>query len=148
MALPLPTNVTIETAGHADLHNDVNTEVNRLGQDTGRRNVTSLLINGWTANAVEIQRKNERCYLRITGLNGSAATSSKFMDMPAGFQPYLITETYPQRDSSGTIKQGVTLSLSGGFTMPSGTVHGTASSREIDWACTAGWPASLPGTAI
>ena len=148
MALPLPTNVTVNTAGHAGLHNDTNTEVNRLGQDTGRRNVASLLINGWTASAVELQRQNERCYLRITGLNGSAATSSRFMDMPAGFQSPMILETYPQRDSSGTIKQGITLSLSGGFTMPSGTVHGTASAREISWPCTANWPATLPGVAI
>ncbi|WP_440102367.1 hypothetical protein [Glutamicibacter mishrai] len=146
--MALPTNITVDTAGHAGLHNDVNAEVNRLARDTGRRNVTSLLINGWTASAVEIQRQNDRAYLRITGLNGSAATSSRFMDMPAGFQPPLILETYPQRDSSGTIKQGITLSLSGGFTMPSGTVHGTASAREISWACTAGWPASLPGSAI
>ncbi|NQD42708.1 hypothetical protein [Glutamicibacter halophytocola] len=147
MALPLPTDVTIDTAGHADLHNDVNTEVNRLGQDTGRRDVKSLLINGWTAASVEIQRSNGRCYLRIGALNGSSATSSRFMDMPAGFQPPYIVETYAQRDSSSAFVQGVTLSLSGGFTIPSGTVLGSAV-REVSWACTAGWPSSLPGTAI
>ncbi|NQD40910.1 hypothetical protein [Glutamicibacter halophytocola] len=146
--MALPTNITADTTGAIAGFNATNAEVNRLAQDTGRRNVGGLLINGWSATAIEIQRKNERCYLRITGLNGSAATSSRFLDMPAGFQPYLITETYPQRDSSGAFKQGVTLSLSGGFTMPTGTVHGTGSTREVSWDCTAGWPATLPGTAL
>lgn len=147
MAFPLPTNITVDTAGHAGLHNDTNTEVNRLGQDTGRLNVASLLINGWTATSIEIQRQNDRCYLRFAGLNGSSATSPRFMDMPAGFQPPYIAETYAQRNSSSAFVQGVTLSLSGGFTMPSGTVLGSAT-REIGWACLAGWPASLPGVAI
>lgn len=146
--MALPTNMTENSPGHVQDHIDTNKEVNRLAQDTGRRNVAGLLINGWSATGVEIQRQNDRAYMRITGLNGSAATSSRFMDMPAGFQPPMILETYPQRDSSGTIKQGVTLSLSGGFTMPTGTVHGTASSREISWPCLAGWPATLPGSAI
>ena len=147
MALPLPTDITENTINHDQLHNNVNAEVNRLGQDTGRRNVATLLINGWTATSVEIQRQAGRCYLRFAGLNGSAATSSRFMDMPAGFQPPYIAETYAQRNASSSFVQGVTLSLSGGFTMPSGTVLGSAT-REISWACEASWPSTLPGTAI
>ena len=146
--MALPTNITAGQPGAIAGFNATNAEVNRLARDTGRRDVTSLLINGWSATAVEIQRQNDRCYLRITGLNGSAATSSRFMDMPSGFQPYAVTETYPQRDSTGAFKQGVTLSLSGGFTMPTSTAHGTGSQREISWATNAAWPSTLPGAAL
>lgn len=146
--MALPTNVTTSTTGHADLHNNVNAEVNRLARDTGRRDVSSLLINGWTASSVEIQRQDGRCYLRFAGLNGSSATSSRFMEVPAGFQPPIILETGPQRNSSSNMVQGVTLSLSGGFTLPQGTVLGSAA-REISWPCTADWPSEpYPGTSI
>lgn len=147
MALPLPTNVDVNTTGHAGLHNETNEEVNILGRDTGRRDMATLLINGWTAANIEIQRQNGRCYLRFAGLDGSAATSSRFMEVPAGFQPPFITETYAQRNISSAFVQGVTLSLSGGFTIPTGTVLGSAY-REVSWTSTASWPDPLPGTAI
>lgn len=143
----LPTNIVSKTPNHADLHNSTNEVVNKLSRDTGRLNLSSLLINGWTATSVEIQRQDDRAYLRVAGLNGSQATNSRFLAMPVGFQPPYVVETHPQRDSSNTFKQGITLSLSGGFTLPTGVILGS-STREISWACLESWPTTLPGTTI
>jgi hypothetical protein len=150
-------NTTLPTTGvvsddpaydHKADHYIIHTEVNKLSRDTGRRNVASLLINGWTATTIEMQRVNERTYLRIKGLNGSAATNSRFLEVPTGFQPPDVMESAVMRNSAGGFTLYITGSLSGGFTMPTGSVFGTASQREWSIPCTATWPVTLPGVAI
>ena len=90
MPLPLRTDITTTTTGHAEIHNQTNAEVNTLGRTTGWRNVStggsSLLVNGWTGT-VHIRRDNNTIYCRIGSLSGTAATADKFMSMPAGFSP-------------------------------------------------------------
>ena len=139
-------NTTLPTSGinpgdpnHTGHHQTVHAEINRLSRETALTEVKSQLINGWTATSVLLQRINNRCYLYIQGLNGTAATSSRFMECPAGYQPPLVIETGPQRDISSEMTQGITVSLSGGFTLPTGTRHGSVA-REISWPCTADWP--------
>lgn len=135
------------TTGLASNSETVHAFVNAASRDTGRRNVASLLINGWTAATVQLRRADDRCYLYIAGLNGSAATNSRFMEVPAGFQPPIVIETQMQRNSSGSNVQGITVSLSGGFTIPTGTVLGSVA-REISWPTEAAFPTSLPGTEV
>lgn len=53
--------------------------------DTDWRNVTGALVNGWTADRVEVRRKDDRTILRFTNLNGSAATDSYFVHGMKGF---------------------------------------------------------------
>ena len=133
---------------HKGHHYTIHAEVNKLSRDTGRRNMASLLINGWTATTIELQRVNERTFIRFKGLNGSAATSSRFMEVPAGFQPPDVVESGPMRNSSGSFTPYVTASLSGGFTMGTGSVFGTTTQREFSFHCLATWPVTLPGVAI
>lgn len=90
MPLPLRTDFTQTSLEHVKSHNEVNSEVNILARSTFWRNIssgaTSLLVNGWTGS-VTIRRDNNLIYCRLGALNGSAATSDKFLSMPAGFSP-------------------------------------------------------------
>lgn len=78
----LPTNVTAGTSGHADFHNQLHTEVNRITRDTGLRDISSFLMNGWTLKSggyAYIRRVDNQVYLYLNGLDGSAATSQAFL---------------------------------------------------------------------
>lgn len=78
----LPTDVTSGSTGHAGFHNTVHTEINRLTRDTGLRDISGYLINGWTLDSggyALIRRVDERVTLYLKGLNGSAATTQTFL---------------------------------------------------------------------
>lgn len=146
----LRTNIQANDTGNLADRNTVHSEVNELSRDTGVRDVTSLLINGWTASSVKIERIRDRVYLYIRGLNGASATSTRFMDFSGGlgssFSPADATES-PALRTGSTYDARVTASLTGGLSCPTGVDLGTASTREISWRCTASWPSTLPGAA-
>lgn len=56
-----------------------------LTRDTGWRDITGSLRNGWTATYVHIRRIRERVIMRHNGLDGSAATSNSFVTLATGF---------------------------------------------------------------
>lgn len=53
--------------------------------DTGWRNITNHLINGWTATSVLIRRDSKWGIIRFQDLNGAAATSEYFAAGITGF---------------------------------------------------------------
>jgi len=125
--------------------------INDLTRETGLRNVTSYLVNGWTAASVQIERIRDRVYLYVKGLNGASATSSRWMDFSGagigtGFAPADVTEG-PALRTGSTYDARITVSLSGGFSSPTGFDLGTGSVREMSWRCVASWPSPLPGSA-
>lgn len=78
----LPTNVTAGTTGHAGMHNTIAAELNRMTRDTGLRDASSLIANGWTLDSggfIYIRRVDDEVTLYMRGLNGSAATSNTFL---------------------------------------------------------------------
>lgn len=146
--LNLPTNITpgVTATFEADVE-AAWAELNRLSRDTGRRDVTSLLANGWTATRVLVQRISDRVFWEFTNLNGAAATSATLMSLSTmtGFAPVTgNTETPTWRGVSGTgfIRfSGGQLAATAGFAFPANTTH------IFDHRTEAAFPnlASLPG---
>lgn len=124
-----------------------------LEGDTGWRNITGLLINGWTgffATSIAIRRTAQICELKIDGIVATSKTNDMFIALPIEFRPQgatsrfgLLTTDTPATTYRGYINPGgngyvpgsttATPAIFGGITM---VVHPTL------------WPATLPGTAI
>lgn len=147
--LTLPTNITPGVT--ATFEDDVEAAwawINDQSKDTGLRNITSLLTNGWTATGVRLRRIVDRVFWEFQNLNGSAATDPTVISMSGitGFAPVSgnIVESDLWRGTSGTgfIRlTSTTVSSSVGFTFPATTTH------TIEYRTASGWPTTLPGVA-
>ena len=149
--MALPTNIAVDTTGHANIHNQTNEAVNELARDTGWRDISGLLINGWDAGTfIRIRRKDDRVQLLLRGVSGSSATSVKLMNMPAGFTAPTDLELAPYRctdQSNTTLFIGST--IEGGIRLGTTGKQLAATVAQIaEWPCTAAWPSTLPGAAI
>lgn len=84
--LALPETVTAGTIDHPGMHQAVNRELNKRTRDTGWRNLSGLLANGWTLRSggyVAIRREDDKTTLAVLNLDGSAATSNVFVPIGA-----------------------------------------------------------------
>ena len=104
----LPTGLNVGSTGHTDNHNVIHAAVNELTKDTGLRDASHLLTNGWkldTASGnpcwVRIRRTVDRVYLYVRGLDGSAATSPRFLTFGADEETQLSTRFSVQNSPSG-----------------------------------------------
>lgn len=148
--LNLPTNITPGVT--STFEPDVEaawSELNELSRDTGLRDVTSLLLNGWTARSVRVRRVRNYVDVEVFDLNGTAATSATMLNMSelGGFAPVVAYESDMFRDSAGDASGYFRVSASVfscriGYVSPSSTV------RMMRWRCSAAWPSALPGTAV
>lgn len=68
--------------------------------DTGWRDVSSMLMNGWTATSFRARRIGCTVYVRPRGLNGKAATSPVFADLGS------LVEEDPAADGIGIVLPG------------------------------------------
>lgn len=121
----------------------LNTRATELEYDTGWRNVTGSLINGWTATYVHVRRTGRRGVVRFQGLNGAAATSPYFVQIPAGFfagGQNILAPIGAASTVLWVLGNGTQLSLP--TTTPSSSVVTTAEQYLGDLAK----PATLPGT--
>lgn len=147
----LPSPVSASPTGHLDYHTQLHREVNELSRNTGLRNVTDLLVNGWTATTVYIERVRDRVYLYVRGLDGSAATSAAFLsfsDLGTGFRPLGNSFQSPlMEDASGN---SVRLRADANNVMGPLGVDIGGYNREFSWRSTASFPAesTWPGTAV
>ena len=128
-----------------------NTGWSVLEGDTGWRNITSSLTNGWTASVVRVRRIGSLVVWGLEALNASAMTNIAFLTPSAGFQPsglngnpdrqFLTTAANPAAvwrvtlNTTGFAVQGAPNSLQ--------LTYGTLNSSTID-----DWPSTLPGTAL
>lgn len=146
----LPTNITpgVTATFEADVESAW-TEINELSRDTGLRDITSMLINGWTASTVRIRRTRNRTYWEFFNLNGSAATSTTVIDMSTltGFRPSASVESEAWRTSTGAFTGYVRVSTTA-VTVPIGYITPASTIRGFDHRCTAPWPTTLPGTPV
>lgn len=112
--------------------------------DTGWRDITSLLSNGWASSRVLIRRQGNWTVLRITGLNPATATGSYFLTgLPAG---WLIGNENIAITASSTMPawvMGNGSSVSLPTTTPAFTIQATAT-QYVDLP----FPTSMPGTAV
>ncbi|MGO3084274.1 hypothetical protein [Ancrocorticia populi] len=113
--------------------------------DTGWRNVTSLLANGWTADYVHIRRVGDVVTVRANRLGGSAATNQTFLNAIAGFRPsssgttsFLIT--HGSEAAVAARWDYVTLGI------PTYSSYTSGRASEISVTTRDTWPTSLPGT--
>ena len=101
-------NTTLPTSGindgdnnHIPHHEIVHAEINRMSRDTGLIDVTSNLVNGWTANYVGIRRVDDTVTLYVDGLDGTSATSTIFLNVGSGGSSVLssgfMPDTVPSR---------------------------------------------------
>ena len=124
--------------------------------DTGWRDVSTLLLNGWKnkANHMTIRRINCKVILRFpfVGLDGSAATRPVFITLPDGFK-YRNSSNY---GAIGTIVVGNGFELgtnanlqivSKDFNSLSTTPSSLDMTGELSWTTDDPYPSTLPGTA-
>ena len=124
--------------------------------DTGWRDVSTLLLNGWKnkANHMTIRRINCKVILRFpfVGLDGSAATRPVFITLPDGFK-YRNGSNY---GAIGTIVVGNGFELgtnanlqivSKDFNSLSTTPSSLDMTGELSWTTDDPYPSTLPGTA-
>ena len=115
--------------------------------DTGWRNISSLLSNGW-GGSVYVRRINTSVELRAEGLTRSE-TSTDIMTLPAGFLPdsiagYGFRFTLHQADSTASQTRfrliSNRLTTVNTSSVPGPYYGGTT------WTISEAWPTTLPGT--
>lgn len=111
----------------------------RIQADTGWRDVTTSLINGWTASAFLIKRVQDTLLVDFLSLNGSAATSSILCNLPAGFQGL---RTSYQSTHSGVL----TIRSNGSVEAPAASWISRPGYVGFTTPAADPWPTTLPGT--
>ena len=116
--------------------------------DTGDRNISSLLINGWApsnSNRWTMRRMNSTVY--IGGyITGPSSTSDDIMSpIPTGFYGYDATGSWREFSSSG--KEGVVLVQRGsrGIITLRGATGGVNIFTSVTFTTNDAWPTTLPG---
>lgn len=151
----LPTNITNGQTGRIG---DINTawgEINTLSRDTGRREASGFISNGWTANSLVFRRENNMGIISVKNLKGADATNDIVLTF-AGASPGVS----PTFVGAGTSKRSpVFRTATGGefyFALTSNTLrcffqNGITStgSFQVDWLVPYGgaWPSFLPPAA-
>ena len=118
--------------------------------DTGWRDVSGELVNGWVAATCRVRRSGEVVEMHFSGLDPTSATSPDFWVSSTGFAPRFSTfGTCQVSNSSGipvAATSGLMVASNGDWrAVDSGTTkyNGTISFLASDAAA---WPAALPGT--
>lgn len=134
---------------------DVHVEVYDQGQarwqtvhyDSGWRDISGLLINGWTVgNVLRLRRINWRVSLLIRGLNGSAATDNHFATLPTGFIGNLAMSAVAF-DTAGD-PSAVRNTTDGSCYWSIGSVGSVSLPVMFEFHTQQSIPASLPGTLV
>ncbi|AZS08722.1 minor tail protein [Arthrobacter phage Litotes] len=137
-----------QTAGRAIYQwDDLNGREQIVYGDTGWRDIKTLLVNGWTANVVYLRRQGDRCTLKGLTLDGSALTSTTFLNLTSGFRPQ-HGDSYFQANTISAAFALMAVGLSGAVRAQTGqTMYGSPAYFEISWTTTEAWPTTLPGSA-
>jgi hypothetical protein len=146
----IDTNVTNGASSWIKKSGTGNTGWKILEGDTGQRDITASVINGWTASKVFVRRVNNNVYLQVEGLNAAAMTNIIFATLSAGLRGY--SNAYVSRmmlhSATGPVAAWrVNIDASGGVYVGNSTtatpvLYGLAPFPTLD-----DWPSSLPGTA-
>ncbi|HQW51922.1 MAG TPA: hypothetical protein PL082_07690, partial [Tepidiformaceae bacterium] len=113
--------------------------------DTGWRNVSSLLVNGWTGSAY-VKRTAEVLTLELEGVSGSAATATTVLTLPVGFRVVTRASRLLYHTTAPALKRFM-LDAAGAVTLIGGVPEvSTVYGQNLTPPGTA-WPTALPGTA-
>lgn len=142
---------TDETAGRAIYQwDELNNREQLIYGDTGQRDVSALLTDGWvigSSGQVRISRYGNRVTFDMYNLDSTAATSNDFITIPSGFRP--VANSYlPIRGQSGLA--WLTIRNSGIFALDrnAGSLQPAGAISSVSWTTPNSWPAILPGTAL
>lgn len=142
---PLPTSITAAANGHLAYHNGTNTRVNQMLDGTFWRDVGALLLNGWTvgyAGRILIRRVGNRVELFAKHLDGTAATSTTLLTIPAGFRNNVDAAGLGLDEANTPIVWQAKADNT--FQMP---LKATSNSAQIfTWWTIETFPSALPGT--
>lgn len=122
--------------------------------NTGRRNITALLVNGWTASAVIIQRIGNRVSIELNNLSGAAATGQTILTIPFGFIPHdrWTQLMYPRSAAWNSAVRSLfirsdTQALTSDGNGQADCVYAGSVAYADSYVCAQAWPTTLPGTA-
>lgn len=115
--------------------------------DTGWRDISGLLVNGWAAASLSLRRTTYDVEVRVTGLSPAAATGSTAFTLPTGFAGWNgVADARAVVWVSGTkswlAAMGSTVQIAG-WSAADGPSHFTAK-----FTTGLSWPTSLPGTPL
>lgn len=147
--LNLPTDIVWDSTDTMDVDIEAAwAELNELSRNTGLRDITSMLLNGWTASTVRLRRIRNETIWEFFNLNGSAATSTTIIDLSTltNFRPSATYESELMRNAAGDPGyfrvSPTTLTAPIGFVFPGSTI------RTFKHRCSAPWPTEFPGTPV
>lgn len=110
--------------------------------DTGWRDITSLLTNGWTAEIFRIRRQGNTVTLEHRGLRAPEVTNLAWGVLPAGFaDPRTMI---PITTRGGITSTTVSNSLGCSFHSMTNFTLDTYALATSTWTVRAAWPATLP----
>jgi hypothetical protein len=140
----LPSQRVDATAGRAIYTWDhLNNREQLIYGDTGRRDISALLINGW-AGSLFIRRQGYTVTLECEGLNGSAATADAFLSNIVGFTAQgSVRGLLHTAAATPTLKR--VSEASGNLAVAGSTT--TAHYGVVTWNTSQAWPTTLPGIA-
>lgn len=116
--------------------------------DTGWRDITSLILNGWTASTLRIQRFGNTVTVMGRVLNGVAATSAKLLSVNlSGFRPSDTSAVHTgfvpdAAEAPKAYRVGADIEI------PSFATYSNARWAKFEWVTDDVAPTSLPGTGI
>ena len=126
-----------------------------LEGNTGWRNVTSSLINGWTAGEFLLRRIGSQVYLRTEALNAATMTSASPYTLPSGFRAYstasIVTSSERQFFTTATNPAAVwraTTPSDGVLYIQGATTGLSVLYGTLQFTTSEDWPTTLPGTAV
>ncbi|WP_311210915.1 MULTISPECIES: pyocin knob domain-containing protein [unclassified Aeromicrobium] len=149
----IPSQRVDQTAGRAIYTwDDLNGRDQLVYGDTGLRDVSSLLVNGWALGSlgvVLIRRVGVMVYLTAFNLDSANASAAAYANLPVGFRPSTIS-VIPIKGvaSAGANAQDLNAlarwngELSAGITTRSASVIVSGA-----WMTADAWPTTLPGAA-
>ena len=113
--------------------------------DTGWRNISSLLVNGWTGSAY-VKRTAEVITLELDAVVGNAATATTVLTLPVGFRVTTRNSRLLYHTTATALKRFF-LDNSGALTFlgvvpEASTVYGQGLTPTDN-----AWPTTLPGVA-
>lgn len=116
--------------------------------DTGWRDVTSLLLNGWTASTrVTCRRVGEQVQWAWHGISGAARTSDRIMMQPVGFRPSYASNGHVFRVGESDPLMWLRANQAGDWTLMGGSpAVGTWGETPLFFTSDP-WPTTLPGVA-
>ncbi|WDF32257.1 sialate O-acetylesterase [Arthrobacter agilis] len=117
--------------------------------DTGWRDISALLKNGWTANQLHVRRIGKDLRIRARVLNGVNATSKTIATLPVGFFPTASASTGVQDGATSTelivaFNGDLQLPATGKTYFGSQFVYATAAAVPLSTP----WPTVMPGTPV